>query len=263
MQKDARFGPTSNGGPNWDSAVRIWNQTADSTDGIYYKLVEQLKSYYTSWKTNLNIKTTLSLTHNERAPVRAALLHPTRATNVPSIAHHHLQTHTVHHGFMEVESHEGEIGVGTSSGPSVGDHVLSAHATEPSHDNTSLTGTSGAPLPVTNVPTTSVDSGVASSPPAAAAQEKMFGLSTAKVKKAHISHDTDVAVRKPRHCMKCGSGEEVMCGGRRGIGFCTKPCQDCHKIKGCLGRDPKSDRPCWEVKEKREKLLGKKRKRNE
>jgi hypothetical protein len=51
MQKDERFGPTSNGGPNWDSVVRIWNQTADSTDGIYYKVCRFLDAdlYYDSY----------------------------------------------------------------------------------------------------------------------------------------------------------------------------------------------------------------------
>ncbi|KAH6907140.1 hypothetical protein BKA70DRAFT_1401096 [Coprinopsis sp. MPI-PUGE-AT-0042] len=114
------------------------------------------------------------------------------------------------------------------------------------------------PPPNVMVPTDSASSDSGS--PSAVAQRRMIGLSTAKIQKAHAAQVTETSLRKPRHCKKCGAGPEIMCGGRRGVSFCTRACQDCKKME-CLGRDPKLDKPCWDVKERREKSLGKAKKR--
>jgi hypothetical protein len=38
IQKNVDFEPTKSGPPNWDNAVKAWNQMADTTDGIFYKV---------------------------------------------------------------------------------------------------------------------------------------------------------------------------------------------------------------------------------
>ncbi|GLB45618.1 putative essential for the formation of DNA replication focal centers [Lyophyllum shimeji] len=54
-------------GPSWEHAVRLWNNAADTKEGISYKLTEQLKVYYNGdWKRNTNIKQTKSMTADAR-----------------------------------------------------------------------------------------------------------------------------------------------------------------------------------------------------
>ncbi|KAH6910945.1 hypothetical protein BKA70DRAFT_1268971 [Coprinopsis sp. MPI-PUGE-AT-0042] len=202
------------------------------------------------------------MTHVERGPVRAALVHQARAANAPSILHQPLEPHTILQSFMDVEPNEGDGAVGSSN--TTGDHDLSAQdpgvvpiATQPSNDEIDAPSTSTNTAPVSRVPTTSVDA--AALP--AAVQRKMIGLSKRQIQKVKAGQVTEKASRQPRHCKKCGSEGEIICGGRRSVALCSMPCQDCGKVE-CLGRDPKLERPCWEVRERREKKLVKKRKRD-
>ncbi|KAF8237934.1 hypothetical protein L208DRAFT_1244798 [Tricholoma matsutake] len=73
MTGNSRFNdPIS--GPNWEQAIRLWNNTADITDGILYKLTEQLKVYYDGdWKRNTNIKQTKSMTADVHIPLKQSL----------------------------------------------------------------------------------------------------------------------------------------------------------------------------------------------
>ena len=41
IQENDDFRPGSSGHPNWDSAVVVWNQYADTNDGVYYKVRAQ------------------------------------------------------------------------------------------------------------------------------------------------------------------------------------------------------------------------------
>ncbi|KAJ7213648.1 hypothetical protein B0H12DRAFT_1275445, partial [Mycena haematopus] len=62
-----------------EAAVRVWNGKADAQEDIYYKLVEQLKVYYTGdWQTNSNIKQTKAMTDDARAPVMSLVHDPRR-----------------------------------------------------------------------------------------------------------------------------------------------------------------------------------------
>ena len=50
------------------------------------------------------------------------------------------------------------------------------------------------------------------------------------------------AVKRVRHCCKCGSSE---CKGKGGRAFCTSACQDCGKVEECKGRNSKRpDKSC-------------------
>lgn len=71
-------------GPNWEHAVRLWNDTADTKEGISYKLTEQLKVYYNGdWKRNTNIKQTKSMTVDVRFPLKQSLRDPRRSSGAP------------------------------------------------------------------------------------------------------------------------------------------------------------------------------------
>ncbi|RXW13073.1 hypothetical protein EST38_g12781 [Candolleomyces aberdarensis] len=63
MQESPDFSIKANG-PDWKRAVRLWNAKADECEGIYYKLAEQLQSYFSHWKTRVNAKESLSLADN-------------------------------------------------------------------------------------------------------------------------------------------------------------------------------------------------------
>ncbi|KAK1227239.1 hypothetical protein PQX77_009768, partial [Marasmius sp. AFHP31] len=63
-----------NGEPNWKIISKSWNTGAGNDPTISYKLPEHLQLYYNgAWKTNTNIKQTLSQTSHERQPVRDEL----------------------------------------------------------------------------------------------------------------------------------------------------------------------------------------------
>ncbi|KAH6891814.1 hypothetical protein BKA70DRAFT_1233801 [Coprinopsis sp. MPI-PUGE-AT-0042] len=89
-----------------------------------------------------------------------------------------------------------------------------------------------------------------------AAQRVTIALSRGHIQQAMEAQVTEKAPRKPRACMKCGL---LGCSGRRNVDLCERLCRDCGKLR-CLGRHPRElQRPCWEVQEKREKTLGKRK----
>ncbi|KAF8056942.1 hypothetical protein FPV67DRAFT_1637573 [Lyophyllum atratum] len=101
MREDESFNsPTS--APNWKQAVKVWNRFADVNEKISYKLVEQLMVYYADWKTNLNIRQTLSMTNRVRQPVRNAIRDPQRSRYAPPAPERQLQLHTVNGGLLSM-----------------------------------------------------------------------------------------------------------------------------------------------------------------
>ncbi|EKM74532.1 hypothetical protein AGABI1DRAFT_95562 [Agaricus bisporus var. burnettii JB137-S8] len=102
MNSDPSFSPQS-GEPKWNEAVQVWNANAESRDGVYYKLVEQLKTYYSRWKAHLNVKEALSLTSEQRRPVTQMVHDPNRSRVVPPVSPRPLQPHHALTGFSEHE----------------------------------------------------------------------------------------------------------------------------------------------------------------
>jgi hypothetical protein len=93
------------------------------------QLVEQLKSYYTSWKANVNVKTSLSMTQDERGPVRAALVHSSRAADAPPLKHQTLQRHVVQQGF--IQPGPGDAAAQAACAPLPADQALGAQEPAP------------------------------------------------------------------------------------------------------------------------------------
>ncbi|SJL01343.1 uncharacterized protein ARMOST_04663 [Armillaria ostoyae] len=55
MTEHSAFHGTS--GPDWDLAIKAWNEVAEREQDVSYKLLEHLKVYYNGdWKTLSNIK---------------------------------------------------------------------------------------------------------------------------------------------------------------------------------------------------------------
>ncbi|KAF8809041.1 hypothetical protein BYT27DRAFT_7095061, partial [Phlegmacium glaucopus] len=98
MRENTTFCPKS--GPiNWDDAAKVWNSLADREKNLTYKLGEQLMTYYHTWKMNLNIKETLSMTLDARRPVLHAIRNPLRLAHAPPVSERHTKPHEVQHGF--------------------------------------------------------------------------------------------------------------------------------------------------------------------
>ncbi|XP_006455796.1 hypothetical protein AGABI2DRAFT_76999 [Agaricus bisporus var. bisporus H97] len=103
MNSDPSFSPQS-GEPKWNEAVQVWNVNAEARDGVYYKLVEQLKTYYSRWKAHLNVKEALSLTSEQRRPVAQMVHNPNRSRIVPPVTPRPLQPYRALTGFSEHEA---------------------------------------------------------------------------------------------------------------------------------------------------------------
>ncbi|KZT21248.1 hypothetical protein NEOLEDRAFT_1032610, partial [Neolentinus lepideus HHB14362 ss-1] len=71
------------GEPLWKEAVKVWNQLAESENGISYKLIEHLKTYYSTWKTRLNAKYTLMQTADVWGNLDKMLQDPSRLLQAP------------------------------------------------------------------------------------------------------------------------------------------------------------------------------------
>ncbi|KAG6835921.1 hypothetical protein H0H93_013330 [Arthromyces matolae] len=86
-------------GPNWDVAVQLWNNVAETRDKISYKLPEQLKVYYNGdWKRNVNIKQTKAMTADARLPLRNTLRDPQRSLTAPKVPETVKTLHTASKG---------------------------------------------------------------------------------------------------------------------------------------------------------------------
>ncbi|KAF6742765.1 hypothetical protein DFP72DRAFT_1104354 [Ephemerocybe angulata] len=71
------------GGPDWPRAIREWNENHVDGKTIFYKLPEQLKSYYVTWAAGLNAIHTRALTYQQRRQIDA-LVYPTSNRPLPS-----------------------------------------------------------------------------------------------------------------------------------------------------------------------------------
>ncbi|KAJ3571478.1 hypothetical protein NP233_g3729 [Leucocoprinus birnbaumii] len=73
--------------PNWREGVRIWNRNYAACEGeVYYKLVEQLRAYYTKWQTLNNAHNALTTTAEDHRSLTASIHDPTRSETAPEIS---------------------------------------------------------------------------------------------------------------------------------------------------------------------------------
>lgn len=82
------------------------------------QLVEQLSLHYSKWKTNLDIKETLSITQSTRKPLQAQISDVSRSALAPSIPALPLRPHYINQGFLPLNRTLAQAGPsGTSHTP--------------------------------------------------------------------------------------------------------------------------------------------------
>lgn len=275
MEANPAFNSTSSG-PIWKLAVKVWNEIADREDGVFYKvrittqskgrqlisshrqLVEQLKVYYSTWQTNLNVRQSLSMTSAARHPVVAAARDPLRSQAVPTHATRPLKPHCVTKG-LDTSSLACRD---SPTGPVAFEHspLLPAHPSlwplvQPSLVPASTSSEMLAmdidgPQPEVATAMGQVEAtGLNPCPPTV--HNTVMALvgqrvtSSIENTKAH-SKWALAKLRKPRSCAKCGI---VTCPGQQIRFNCRQPCQDCGQ-HGCIGcntkRLEKNCRSGWE-----------------
>ncbi|KAF9529747.1 hypothetical protein CPB83DRAFT_882672 [Crepidotus variabilis] len=216
MESNPAFNSES-AGPIWKLAVKAWNQIADKQDGIFYKLVEQLKVYYTQWQTSLNVRQSLSLSSNVRKKSIKAARNPSRMDQAPQLSTRPLTLHSITHGY--------DIGsLLTPPTPMRGGQTETTRASEanpPSSSKIPPASTLLLPPPLSPPPVF----GPPNIPAMIAVQRVIGGIQKAKPSEKK---------KKPRVCRRCGDPE---CSGRRAVKYCSNPCQDCAR-HDCLGRNP-------------------------
>ncbi|KXN85183.1 hypothetical protein AN958_11606 [Leucoagaricus sp. SymC.cos] len=99
------FSPQS-GEPHWCDAVIVWNQHADEMDGVYYKLVEQLKVHYNKWKTNIHVHDELAVSAKARHPLACIIHDPHCSLIVPPVPTSMLQPHCIENGLADIDMPE-------------------------------------------------------------------------------------------------------------------------------------------------------------
>ncbi|KAF5374661.1 hypothetical protein D9615_009012 [Tricholomella constricta] len=217
MMSDSGFNDPVHG-PSWEVAVRLWNNTADTTDGVFYKLTEQLKVYYNGdWKRNTNTKQTKAMTAIVRVPLKRSLCDPRRSSTAPKALERPQNLHTVPKGLLP------------------DDMLPVPHLpvfTPPPARSVPIPSGSRLP-PLMTIPSTSADhhSGHEDRPEFHVARKRaLASLPELPAKK-----------RKGRTCRKCGVDA---CPGKKSVDLCRTPCRDCSK-QICRGRNPnRPTRPC-------------------
>ncbi|KAJ7769226.1 hypothetical protein DFH07DRAFT_769122 [Mycena maculata] len=89
-------------GPNWNQAVKIWNRKAEfyGNNEVSYKVAEHLHAYYANWKTNVNVKQSLSVAAPIRVPLIAKLRDPQRLLQAPPVLQRTQQPLVIAQGFL-------------------------------------------------------------------------------------------------------------------------------------------------------------------
>ncbi|KAF8078294.1 hypothetical protein FPV67DRAFT_1402915 [Lyophyllum atratum] len=190
-------------GPNWERAARLWNDTADTREGISYKLTEQLKVYYNGdWKRNTNIKQTKSMTADARIPLKQSLRDPRRSSGAPKAPEMAKTLHSVSRGF-QVSAQAGP----SSSAPPV---LLQV-----------------PPHPLSNTSSLNMNSSPFSQDTPAFQIARKRALAAALPERPSKK-------RKGRTCRKCANED---CPGKKSVSLCRNLCRDCnHQV--CRGRNP-------------------------
>ncbi|EKM75414.1 hypothetical protein AGABI1DRAFT_64645 [Agaricus bisporus var. burnettii JB137-S8] len=198
METEPSFSPRS-GGPCWNDAVIKWNEYAEKTDGVYYKLVEHLKVYSSKWNSLLHVKEALSLTSNARQPLTKLIHDPSRSSNVPPVLP------TIPHPLrVELGQLEGGTVTRDSTRPLDTANLNHAMASRYFPDSTLLRAPS-------------------------VALEMRRSVVEPETHQAQIGQTT----RRRRTCRKCALPD---CKGKRAVVDCRNKCQDCGEFQ-CRGRN--------------------------
>ena len=234
MNRNPAFSPIS-GEPRWRDAVQVWNSIAERTDDISYKviiklltsyliltvyhiqkqLIEQLKTYYTKWKTLSHVHETLSLSANVRAPISNIIHDPTRSVRAPPVPQQPLQPHSVPRGLLELE-------------------VLTQPSRVPSLPEPAGINTYSSSNAITSA-------NGAESSQHHERQQHMEMLARQRVATAITKSKPVKAPRKRRTCRKCAI---IDCPGSQNVRNCKNHCRDCQDVM-CRGRNPKRlDKTC-------------------
>ncbi|KAH9475789.1 Werner syndrome ATP-dependent helicase-like protein [Psilocybe cubensis] len=221
-------------GPIWKKAVKVWNHYADINSEISYKLIEQLKSYYAHWKTNLNVKESLFTTYDIRKPLAAILSNPSRSVTAPRVPEKTLKPLSVDDGLLPTSVSVGTFNTNRSE-------VHGNNKDTPVHDDQQTplqSANSDLLLPHSTTRktfTTATNLAVHNRVNREALSEKRVR------EQIQRSHALDKG-KRPRTCAKCGS---TQCSGRQRVKHCHNRCRDCGNVK-CKGRYTKRpDKPCY------------------
>ncbi len=235
---------TGKSGPDFDTAVKLWNDIAAGTDGMAYKvrhlcidcliereglktylqLPEHLKAYYNGeWKTQSNIKQTLAMTSAERRSIKKIIRDPRRALAAPPVKDTSLEARSVTSGLLPLPPLPS-----TSS-----DTVL---YTENSLIATTSTSASHVGIPESNMDSSNTCGHVLS------LQDKQKEIGKRLAAKACIDEPPKKKAKRPKQCRKCKYKDQ--CNGRQNIGLCKNPCKDCGIVQ-CRGRNTnRPNLPC-------------------
>ncbi|GBE83376.1 hypothetical protein SCP_0504240 [Sparassis crispa] len=99
--------------PSWAQAVKIWNRIAESEKEISYKLIEHLKVYYTTWKSNMNVKYTLAQTKEHRMALNNTLRDPLRSQHAPPAPERSQRFHDIVSGLQSLQETGSDSAIST------------------------------------------------------------------------------------------------------------------------------------------------------
>ncbi|KJA14046.1 hypothetical protein HYPSUDRAFT_150847, partial [Hypholoma sublateritium FD-334 SS-4] len=229
MKTDDAFGTRSKG-PIWPQCVQVWNTYADTHEDIYYKLVEQLKTYHAHWMVTLNVKQSKSLSSTARRPINEAARDPLRSVKAPPVLQKSPERNSVTTGFNPVPI----------TAPSANNMVAAQRASlspsnQPSDSANAESSSMHSPIPSSRHHSTL--------PQYPAPREVAEEIARQRV--AHQLQTSRVPnkVRKSRTCRKCA---QPGCPGSQRVSNCKNTCRDCGK-GDCRGRNTKRpDKTCSE-----------------
>ncbi|KAJ7200900.1 hypothetical protein C8J57DRAFT_1627132, partial [Mycena rebaudengoi] len=196
-------------GPNWKEVVKIWNRRAEYyiKDEVSYKVLEQLSGYYAEWKTNIDVRQSLSVTAPVRRPVLASLRDPQRSLVAPNVLQWPAQT--------QVIVSKGLLPLLTLS------QIPPSSPTTAEHNQ-----------PPQLVASTSTSLSSSEAPSLWSQMNQLFRKRAAEA----IPGPARKKQRKPRTCAKCPIQD---CKGKKESEYCKDAFRDCGSIS-CKGRNSKA-----------------------
>ena len=218
----------------------------------FTQLREQLETYHAHWHTNVNIKESLSLSHDVRKPLVTTLTDPARSITVPPVPQQPMTLHSVDQGLLTLPtmSQPNPNHPSESSAPRLIDPAQSITASyvpqQPMTHHLLTLSTMSQPNP------NGLSSGLLMSQNALAGPSSLQQpsipmaeqLARQRVRESvENARNSSKKLRKRRTCAKCG---EPTCPGSQKVPNCKNACQDCGK-RECRGRNTKRpNKPCYE-----------------
>ncbi|KAF5323995.1 hypothetical protein D9611_008386 [Ephemerocybe angulata] len=269
MKSSSAFNSRSRG-PVWKLAVRVWNERADMSPKIFYKLIEHLKTHYALWNTNVGIRSTLSMSSSIRQGVTREARDPHRSETIPHLSERPLQPDVVTSG-LDIPRPP-QPSSSSSSGPTINSDtsLINVHPNASSlsysqaahqqhalddaalHPQQSLALTSTPPPSHHPPPAAPSPIAVPFSGGAQPSRTLSHHQAAREIAKQRVANDLAQSRPEPpapkakgsrgqRTCQKCGKPE---CPGKRQVKYCYNLCQDCGEVV-CYGRNSKRPtKPC-------------------